>query len=41
MGYLKPSKRAARAAGRVKDWEANLAKKGPGYRKPGSEKKTS
>lgn len=39
MGYLKPSKRAAKAAGHVKDWETNLAKKGAGYRKPGSEKK--
>ena len=30
-----------RVAGRIKDWETNLAKKGPGYRKPGSQKKTS
>ena len=39
MGYLKPSKRAAETARRVKDWENNLAKKGAGYRKPGSQKK--
>ena len=39
MGYLKPSKRVAKAAGRVKDYETNLAKKGPGYTKPGSQKK--
>lgn len=39
MGYLKPRKRAAKAANRVKDWDNNLAKKGAGYRKPGSEKK--
>jgi hypothetical protein len=29
----------AKAADRVKDWEVNLSKKGPGYRKPGSQKK--
>jgi hypothetical protein len=39
MGYLKPSKRAAKAAGRVKDYDTNLAKKGPGYTKTGSQKK--
>ena len=25
----------------AKDWENNLSKKGPGYKKPGSEKRTS
>lgn len=38
---MKAKKRAARAAGRVKDWENNLSKKGPGYKKPGSQKRTS
>ena len=36
---MKAKKLMAKLAGRVKDWETNLAKKGPGYRKPGSEKK--
>ena len=38
-GYLKPDKMKAKSDGRVKDWENNLSKKGPGYRKPGSQKK--
>ena len=38
---MKAKKRAMRVAARVKDWETTLSKKGPGYRKPGSEKKTS
>ena len=39
MGYLTPKKRKAKSAGLVKDWENNLAKKGDGFRKPGSQKK--
>lgn len=38
---MKAKKIAALAAARVRDWEVNLAKRGPGYRKPGSQKKTS
>ena len=29
----------AKAESRVRDWENNLSKKGPGYKKPGSQKK--
>lgn len=38
---MKARKIAERAAARVRDWENNLSKKGPGYKKPGSQKKTS
>lgn len=36
---MKDKKLKANLAGRIKDWETNLAKKGPGFRKPGSQKK--
>ena len=36
---MKASKRKAKAEARVRDWENNLSKKGPGFKKPGSQKK--
>lgn len=36
---MKAKKQLSKLAGRVKDWENNLSKKGPGYKKPGSQKK--
>jgi hypothetical protein len=38
---MKAKNRAIKTAARIKDWESNLSKRGPGYRKPGSQKKTS
>ena len=37
--HMKAKKIKAKAESRVRDWENNLSKKGPGYKKPGSQKK--